>query len=243
MSAVFEDRDATCLQARINTLSSFNRHVAHDLRGPLVSVAGAARLAQQALASGEHAQAARLMQALAGRAEDLTHLVVDLLALAEASDAPMASQSIDLTWIARSAIDQVSLAHERPPQQFRLQRLPCVRGTAGLLHQVFVNLLGNAVKFTRGVAAPLIELGCCASPHGPAVYVRDNGIGFDARHAQALFEPFVRLHGKQYPGHGIGLSLVKQVVERHGGQVWAVPRGPEAGAVFHFTLPGLPAAN
>lgn len=243
MSAVFDDRGAGGLQARIDSLASFNRHVAHDLRGPLVSVAGAARLAQQALARGEHAMAERLMQALVGCAEDLSHLVVDLLALAEASDAPLPSQHVDLHQLAQRAIEQLSLAHQLPDQQFQLAPLPGVRGAAGLLQQVFVNLLGNAVKFTRGAAAPLIELGCARLPQGPALFVRDNGVGFDAQQADSLFEPFTRLHGQQFPGHGIGLSLVKRVVERHGGRVWAAPRWPDCGAVFYFTLAGLSLAD
>ncbi|NRF67364.1 sensor histidine kinase [Aquincola sp. S2] len=239
MSAVLDGTGSASLLDRIDDLASFNRHVAHDLRGPLGAVAGCARLAEQALERGDQALAARLLNALAGRVEELTQLVVELLALAEASDAPLAPAPVDLTVIAQNAIEQVRLAFDVPAEQFRLHALPTVDGVPGLLQQVFVNLLGNAVKFTRHVPAPLIEVGFAAAGGHRALYVRDNGVGFDDQRAAGLFQPFSRLHGKEYAGHGIGLSLVKRVVERHGGGVWAAAHPSSPGATFHFTLAGL----
>jgi len=113
--------------------------------------------------------------------------------------------------------------------------LPVVRGDAGLLRQVYVNLIDNARKFTRHRETPRIEVGAL-SQHGERVfYVRDNGVGFDADGASRLFEPFRRLHGGRFTGHGVGLSIVKRIVERHGGRIWADARLGE-GATFMFTL-------
>jgi len=101
-----------------------------------------------------------------------------------------------------------------------------------------VNLVGNALKFSRHTHRPLVEIGVSGAGEQRALYVQDNGVGFDGAQADRLFQPFARLHGKEYAGHGIGLSLVNRVVERHGGRAWATTRTP-AGATFYFTLAGL----
>jgi len=239
MSAHVDDGPTASLLDRLDSLASFNRHVAHDLRGPLVCVTGAAQRAQQLLACGEVAAAAQLLGLLAGRAQDLTKLVSELLALAQAGDAPLQQTTVDLTAIANSAIDEVRLGPQaRAGAEIHLHPLPAARGTPALLKQVFVNLVANALKFSQHVQRPLIEIGAAQAGTQRALYVQDNGVGFDAAQAERLFEPFSRLHGKEYAGHGIGLSLVRCVVERHGGRVWATPRAP-SGAAFYFTLAGL----
>jgi signal transduction histidine kinase len=116
--------------------------------------------------------------------------------------------------------------------------LPVVQADPVLVRQVYANLIGNAVKFARGAAAPHIEVGAQAGGDGaPVLFVRDNGVGFDTEQAQRLFQPFQRLHGSRFPGHGVGLSIVRRVVERHGGRIWAESR-PGQGATFYFTLGG-----
>jgi len=170
----------------------------HTLRGPAISVVNASRFAQCALA------------------------------LSEDGDARCPGIPVDLTEVARSAVEQVQ--HTGPAlealPEVCLHMLPWAHGAPDLLRQVFVNLVANAFRFTRGVPGPMVEIGVSAGAAGPALYVRDNGIGFEASRADALFEPF-----------GIGLSLVRRVVERHGGRVWA-DAGAE-GATFYFTLSGL----
>ena len=235
---LIENREAA-LHERLDTLASFNRHVAHDLRGPLVSMAAAAERAQQSLNSGDTAVALRMLDLLAGRAQDLGRLVTDLLALAEADEAPLEQAPLDLTELARQAIDD-ALAGVRGPTcaEVRLQALPPARGVEVLVKQVFVNLDGNALKYSARTAHPLVEVGLVEEEGGPVIFVRDNGIGFDAAHASELFKPFCRLHCGGFAGHGIGLSLVRRIVERHGGRVWAVA-DRTCGAEFRFTLAGM----
>ena len=238
MSSLADDVQVVNMLERLESLASFNRHVAHDLGAPLVTVAGAAQRAQQALLCGDVDSASQMLRLLAGRAEGLTVLLSDLLALAE-SEAPLLQQTLDLTEIARSAIEEARLAANAGADiEIRLQPLPTVRGVATLLRQVFVNLVGNALKFSRHAHCPLVEIGVSGAGDQRALYVQDNGVGFDGAQADRLFQPFSRLHGKEYAGHGIGLSLVNRVVERHGGRVWAATRAP-AGATFYFTLAGL----
>jgi len=102
---------------------------------------------------------------------------------------------------------------------------------------VLANLIGNAIKFTRDSDSGRIEIGASSVQGGVEVYVRDNGVGFEAAAAERLFTPFTRLHGERFDGHGVGLSIVRRAVERHGGRVWAESQ-PGQGAVFRFSLPG-----
>ena len=113
--------------------------------------------------------------------------------------------------------------------------LPVVVADPGLLRQVYVNLIGNALKFSAGAAAPRVDVGVAAERRPPVFFVRDNGVGFAAGDAVRLFEPFQRLHAGRFAGHGVGLSIVRRIVERHGGRVWA-ESSPGAGANFRFTL-------
>jgi signal transduction histidine kinase len=226
------------LAERVGRLASFNRHVVHDLRAPLVSVAGVTQLARQALARGDALVAGEMLALVSSRTESALKLLGDLMALAE-TDGPLLQSHVDLGALAEGAIEQ---ARWQVPAgagvRVVLQPLPQVRGVAALLRQVYVNLVANALKFSAGVNAAVVEVGVDDAADGRVLYVRDNGVGFDAAGAGRLFEPFARLHGSAYAGHGLGLSLVKQVVERHGGRVWAEPRVP-AGAAFRFTLDGL----
>jgi len=106
-----------------------------------------------------------------------------------------------------------------------------------MLHQVLANLIGNALKFSAGREAPRVEIGCCQDGGEQAFFVRDNGAGFDMRYADRLFGMFQRLHSeKDFPGTGVGLAIVKRLVERHGGRIWA-ESSPDAGATFYFTVP------
>ena len=113
--------------------------------------------------------------------------------------------------------------------------LPGCEADPLLLKQVFVNLLSNALKYTRMVAIAKIEIGCADSN---VYYVRDNGAGFDPAHAARLFGVFQRLHsGAEFPGTGVGLATVQRIINRHGGRTWAEGL-PDRGATFYFTLPG-----
>jgi signal transduction histidine kinase len=115
--------------------------------------------------------------------------------------------------------------------------LPPARGDSGMIRQVLMNLLSNAVKFTRSKPEAVIELGGKTEKDATVYYVRDNGAGFDMGEADKLFEVFRRLHpSREFEGTGVGLTIVKRIIERHGGRVWAEGRLNE-GATFYFSLP------
>ncbi|MBL0726462.1 ATP-binding protein [Piscinibacter sp. HJYY11] len=219
------------LRDTVRRLRSFNHGVSHDLRGPLGALSGITRLAMHAIERSDTARAMQLLSTTALQTDALCGLVMALLAVAEGDRLP--EERLDLREVVVEAIEHLALVGTAPLPHIRVAPLFFVRGSRVLLRQVFVNLLGNALKFTRERAVPVVEVDLGAPG---TVVVRDNGIGFDASAACGLFEPFQRLHDAAHPGMGIGLSLVKRIVERHGGRVWA-ESAPGQGACFHFTLP------
>ncbi len=225
------------LQDLVSGLESFNRSISHDLRGPLGGIAGLATLAGEALERGDDSVARRVLPTIARQAGASARLVAALLALARVGDAQLHRQPVEIAALVREALDQ--FAQAEPDQALPLvtvNEVPTVFADVELLRPVMVNLLGNAIKFVRGRPAPHIEVSGRLDEHEVTVSVCDNGIGFESEAAQALFQPFTRLHGKAFEGHGVGLSIVRRAVERHGGRVWA-RSAPEQGACFYFTLP------
>jgi signal transduction histidine kinase len=225
------------LEDLVASLEAFNRSVSHDLRGPLGGIAGLARLASDALGSGDVAMAQRSLAAISTQAETSTKLVAALLQLARMGDADLAPRRVSLQALTGDVIAQ--LKHDRPDAaqaRWIVGTLPDVQADADLLRPVLVNLITNALKFSRDADPPTVRIEASADNGEVTVVVRDNGVGFDSAAAGQLFEPFARLHGRAFEGHGIGLSIVRRAVERHGGRVWAEAE-PERGAAFHFTLP------
>ncbi|MGA0612170.1 sensor histidine kinase [Caldimonas sp. KR1-144] len=229
-----EQRTAA-LHEIIEGLESFNRSVSHDLRGPLGGIALATRMAVEAADRGDLAAVRRLLEPVAEQAEALTRLVSDLLALARVDDVRLSLARVDLHASVEEALAQLRLGGAEA-HWVRVGALPTVDADPGLVRQLFVNLLGNALKFSRGSQPrPEVEVGLGAHEGQTVVYVRDNGVGFDESHAERLFKPFQRLHGRAFEGHGIGLSIVRRIVERHGGKLW-VRAAPGRGATFFFSL-------
>jgi signal transduction histidine kinase len=225
------------LREMVAGLESFNRSVSHDLRGPLGGIAGISRLASDALARHDLATVERMLSVIATQADSSGQLVNDLLALARVNDADLALQPIDLQTFVRDTLEQMRAAQpDAPALPVHVGELPTVEADPGLLRQVYVNLLGNALKFSRDSAAPQVEVGAFEHDGEQVCFVRDNGVGFDAADAERLFQPFQRLHGQRFPGHGVGLSIVKRIVERHGGRLWAQAQRQQ-GATFYFSLP------
>ncbi len=230
------------LQGMVAGLESFNRSVSHDLRGPLGGIAGTARLALEGLQRGDAAPALRMLPAIIDQAEISTQLVASLLELARVGDARLQRRRVDLRAVVDAAVRQIALTDpSRPMPALHVGALPEVQADAELLRPVFVNLIGNARKFAATRNDARIDIGASSDADGVTVFVRDNGVGFDSHAARRLFQPFVRLHGPRFEGTGVGLSIVRRAVERHGGRVWAQAE-PERGACFYFTLPVEPAA-
>lgn len=232
-----KDRTAE-LEELVGDLESFNRMVSHDLRGPLGGVQGVAALCIQKLDAGEIDRVRHYLQLIQGESDRLVRLVGQLLTLAKVTHVALDCREIALNDVLDRALAVLQLSHGAEKVAcVHASALPAAKVDPLLLEQVFVNLVGNAIKFAGQMAKPEVRVKSDAANTQIVVEVRDNGPGFEPEKATTLFQPFTRLHGKEIEGHGIGLSIVRRIIERHGGKVWAEGR-PGDGASFYFSLPG-----
>ena len=225
------------LSELVKGLETFNRGVSHDLRGPLGGMSNLARLATDAMARGDDSVARRALPAIARQCDDSMNMVSTMLELARIGDMQVQREPVCLSDLARSAYDEVLLGvAEGPVPELRYESMPLIHADPRLLRSVFVNLLGNAAKFSRHVPSPCIHVDAHAKGNDIEVCVRDNGVGFDPQKAQRIFEPFVRAHSSRFEGHGLGLSIVRRAVEAMGGTAWATS-SVDGGASLCFRIP------
>jgi light-regulated signal transduction histidine kinase (bacteriophytochrome) len=167
-------------------------------------------------------------------------LVDDLLTLARLGRQPLGKQPVAPARLVEQVLGELAGEREGRRVEVTVGDLPVCLADPALLKQVWVNLLSNALKYTRGRDEARVEVGCRAGCGAPVYFVKDNGAGFDMRYAHKLFGVFQRLHrAEEYEGTGVGLAIVQRIVHRHGGRVWAEAR-PGQGATFYFTLEGAP---
>lgn len=227
-------RERTAALERANReLESYAYTVSHDLRSPLGVISGFSHVLAKDEAGRLSAEGRRQLGVIEGSVAHLVELVDDLLALANVNRATVARRPLDLRAMVATVLEDLQPRY--PQTGTQLGPLPHAEGDATLVRQALVNLIDNAFKYSSRCDAPRVEVGWSNS--ALAYFVRDNGIGFDLRHAGRVFKPFERLHASgEFSGTGIGLAIVKGVVERHGGRVWAESK-PGAGSTFWFTLP------
>jgi light-regulated signal transduction histidine kinase (bacteriophytochrome) len=228
------------LQAALDELEAFSYSVAHDLRAPLRAVSGFARIVIEDHAGQLDTEGRRLLEVVRTETRRMARLIDALLAFSRLGRQAMARSLVDMEGMARSVFEE--LKAQEPGREFRLDlhRLPPVPAEPAMMRQVWASLLSNAVKFTRDRVVAEIEIGAVECDGQVVFHVRDNGVGFDGRHADKLFGVFERLHSPQeFEGTGIGLALVRRIVERHGGSVWAEAT-VDRGATFYFSLPHAP---
>jgi signal transduction histidine kinase len=244
LNATLEDRvtaRTTELQAVVHELESFGRNVSHDLRGPLSGVAGAAEFALDALRRGDTAGAQRLLGPLAAESSRLVEAVGALATLSRLAGQASQRTSQPLAPLVGQALDQLRMAPDTAALMEKVPvdvgPLPTLAVDAPLLRQAFVNLIANALRFAaHGNPTPRVQVGAEPASDGRIeFFVRDNGPGIPAGRAGELFQPFRRLHEGGLSRNGIGLSIVRRVVEAHDGRIRAGNR-PEGGAEFRFSL-------
>ena len=222
------------LEAANKELEAFGYSVSHDLRAPLRHIEGFIRAFEEDHGANLAPEALHYMQRVKAGSKRMGELIDALLMLSRVGRAALHAREVDLATLARTVFA------ERRPSDHEIElvigELPAVRGDPTLLHQLLDNLIDNAVKFTRSTAKARIEVGARGVDDEVVFYVADNGVGFDAHYAGKLFGVFQRLHRQhEFEGTGIGLSIAKRIVEKHGGRIWAEAT-PDAGATFFFTL-------
>jgi signal transduction histidine kinase len=221
-------------------LESFSYSVSHDLRAPLRAIHGFSRILMEDHNAKLDPEAQRLLGVIDQNTRRMGQLIDDLLAFSRLGRTDLTTGSVDMTELTQIVADEVKRGDtgRQGSLEIRIDPLPPARGDRGLLRQVMSNLLQNAAKFTRARANGRIEVGSRPDRGQTLYYVKDNGAGFDARYADKLFGVFQRLHStEQFDGTGVGLAIVKRIVQRHGGRVWA-EGAVNQGATFYFSLPG-----
>lgn len=225
------------LEAANAELEAFSMLVSHDLRSPLGNIDGFAKALDYKFGDILPPDAKRFLGNIERNVTIMTRLIEDLLHFARTSRTGIVPCTVNLDRLVQECLDSFrdEIAH-RAVSVTVGPLTPC-RADPALLMQVLLNLVGNALKYTRKQQHPAIEIGSQRLDAEQVFFVRDNGTGFDMQDAGSLFSPFGRLHSaSEFEGSGIGLALVKQIVTRHGGRVW-VEAQPGQGACFFFSLP------
>lgn len=223
-------------------LEAFSYSVSHDLRAPLRHIAGFADKLGRHLGEDVDEKTTHYLGVIGSSARRMSALIDDLLVYSRLGRSALRLQSVDLqSMVADTRAMLDSNAHTENPAhriEWTIAPLPIVVGDENMLRQVWLNLLGNAVKYSSGTEPARIDIECRRGAEGGYQFtVRDNGAGFDMQYAGKLFGVFQRLHAaSEFPGTGVGLASVRRVLGRHGGRIWAEAE-PGKGAAFHFTLP------
>jgi len=227
------------LETANKELDAFSYSVSHDLRAPLRAVDGYARMLEEDYAGRLDPEGKRLLGVVRTSSQQMGRLIDDLLAFSRLGREHLRTKPLQLNELVGEIIDEVRRDNDGRKIEFIIGDLGTADADPALMKQALANLIGNAVKFTRGKDPAVVEIGtgggANASDAG-TYYVKDNGAGFDMKYYDKLFGVFQRLHSHaEYPGTGVGLAIVQRIIHRHGGRIWA-DSTPGLGSAFYFTL-------
>lgn len=218
-------------------LETFAYSVSHDLRVPLRSIDGFSQSLLDGYADKLDDEGKRLLHVVRDNAQKMGQLIDDILAFSRVGRKEISAMDVDMESLAGIALDGLQQATDGRDLRVEIKHLPRARGDFSMLQQVWTNLLANAIKFTRTKSPSHIEVGGLTEGEELVYYVKDNGAGFDMQYVGKLFNPFQRLHrADEFEGTGIGLAIVKRIITKHGGRVWAEGK-PNEGATIYFALP------
>jgi PAS domain S-box-containing protein len=219
-------------------LEAFAYSISHDLRAPLRHMAGYTELLQKKASSVVDEKSNHYMAMILDSAKRMGNLIDDLLAFSRIGRAETQKTRVNLTQLVKEALSEVREDTEGRNIAWKIGTLPDFYGDRSMLRLVLVNLIANAVKFTRTRLRAEIEIGCADGNRDElVVFIKDNGVGFDMKYVGKLFGVFQRLHPSEaFEGTGIGLATVQRIIHRHGGKVWA-EGAVDGGATFYFSAP------
>jgi len=220
-------------------LESFTYSVAHDLRAPLRHIDAFSNLLHEDFKAELPQEAQHYLENIRRSAGKMSLLVDDLLNLARVGRQELRRQPTPLGRLVDEVVADLGQETAGRKMEWHIEPLPAVECDPGLMKLVFANLLSNAVKYTRPRPVGVIEVGCLKMNGDTAVFVRDNGVGFNMKYADKLFGVFQRFHrSDEFEGTGVGLATVDRIVRKHGGHIWA-EAAVDKGATFYFTVAGL----
>jgi light-regulated signal transduction histidine kinase (bacteriophytochrome) len=215
-------------------LEAFSYSVSHDLRAPLRAINGFSHLVLETDHERLSEEGRGLLDRVVRNSDRMGRLIEDILAYSRAGRSALNRGRVELAALVQGVVED--LRPEYPRTEIAVGELPVVSGDATMLRQVFANLLGNACKFSSHRPQPRVGIRCTPRDDAWVIDIADNGAGFDMAYADRLFGMFQRMHTEsEFPGSGVGLAIVKRLVERHGGRVWA-ESAPDRGATFSLTL-------
>lgn len=218
-------------------LEAFTYSVSHDLRAPLRAINGYANFLQEDYESKLDKEGKRYIQVIRNNATRMDDLITDLLKLSRASRAALSLSPVDMTATVYYMYQEVVNSTQENEFEFVVDELPVAYCDSGLIKQVWQNLLGNAVKYSQNAGKKRIEVSAEKANEEILYTVKDYGAGFDEKYKQKLFGIFQRLHAAdEFEGNGVGLAIVKRIIDRHGGRLWANGE-PGKGAAFSFSVP------
>lgn len=230
------ERHADELAEANRELDAFAHSVSHDLRNPVNNLLAMTEILEENYEANLDEDGIRCVHEIQRGGRRMEAIIADLLRLSRITRREPRREEVDLSTAAGKVMEDIGARKPRPDVRVNIEGNMRAQADPGLLRHVLHNLLGNAWKYTTYTENATIEMGTREQDGGTVYFVRDNGEGFDPRHASHLFEPFTRLHKRdKYEGTGIGLSLVKRIVARHGGKIWAEGE-PGKGSTFYFTL-------
>ena len=218
-------------------LESFSHSVSHDLQAPLRIATGHSDILLEDYGDKFDDEAKRLLVSVRNNVHKMINLIDDLLKFSKLGRQSVKKADIDSTQLVQNIINEINSSTPNKAEII-LNSLSPMYADPSLLTQVWINLISNAIKYSSKKENPKVEIGCIQHENEIVNYVRDNGAGFDMEYADNLFGVFQRMHtAAEFEGTGVGLAIVKQIVSKHGGRVWAETK-PGEGATFYFSLPG-----
>lgn len=232
------------LRAINKEIEAYSYTVSHDLRAPLRAISEFAKILGEEYGPHLDEEGVRLLGIIKRNVNKMEQLIQDLLTFSLAMRSPADKTRVDMNYLVEQAIGELLVAESGRKVEIQIENLPPVCGNPSMLKQVWSNLLSNALKFTAYQPQAAIQVGCSSNTSQEIeFFVRDNGVGFDMKYAHRLFSVFKRLHRESdFPGSGVGLAIVKRIVDRHDGKV-RVESTPGEGTVFYFSLPARQAVS
>jgi PAS domain S-box-containing protein len=224
------------LEVANKELEAFSYSISHDLRAPLRAVNGFAGIVLEDFGAQLPEEGRSHLERIRAGALRMGALIDDLLAFSRLSRQAVNRQNVNTVKLVQNVLDELRPQREGRQLEIQIGNLPVCHGDPALLKQIWVNLVSNAIKYTRGREPATVEIGCAPENDENVFFVRDNGAGFDMQYANKLFGVFQRLHREdQFEGTGVGLAIVQRIVHRHGGRIWAKAE-VNHGATFYFTI-------
>ena len=218
-------------------LDAFAYSVSHDLRAPLRAIDGFSQMLTEDHQDKLNKEGKRQLNVIQGSARQMGQLIDDLLAFSRLGRKELRMSDINMRALAEEVVKQLQIIETEKTAQLKIDSLPTALGDQSMIREVFANLLSNALKYTAPREAAVIEVSAKTDGNESIYSVRDNGVGFNMKYADKLFQVFQRLHSaEEFEGTGIGLALVQRIIHRHGGRVWAEGK-VNKGATFYFSLP------